>query len=147
GGCAIALVVGLGVVPAVVFGPGRAVDYNREWFDVVLRPGLTRQSDPSRARELLDVAATDSPSPVATMHNTLNFDRATRPRQAAPAVRRAHWLIGALLTGLTLLAAGRRRRDGPATVVLLGALLVLMLLLSPVCHLHYFCLWLPLVMG
>jgi hypothetical protein len=32
-------------------------------------------------------------------------------------------------------------------VITFGALIVLMLLLSPVCHLHYFCLSLPLAMG
>src|SRR5581483_9197546 len=32
-------------------------------------------------------------------------------------------------------------------VLLLGALIFNMLLLSPVCHLHYFCLLIPLVMG
>ena len=50
---------------------------------------------------------------------------------------------------LTLLAAGRGRRlDSPlGGVIFLGVLLFDMLVLSPVCHIHYFCLLLPLVLG
>jgi hypothetical protein len=51
------------------------------------------------------------------------------------------------LTGLTLAAAWRRRLAGPTLVIWLGALTIVMALLSPVCHLHYFCLALPLGTG
>jgi len=71
---------------------------------------------------------------------------ATRPPKPSTAVRCAHWLVGGFLTIVTLLV-GRRREDAPAVTIRLGALIVIMLLLSPVCHLHYFCLSLPLVMG
>src|SRR5260370_7958680 len=52
------------------------------------------------------------------------------------------------MTGLTLAAAGwRRRPTGPDTALFLGALTINMLLLSPICHLHYFSLCILVVMG
>jgi hypothetical protein len=146
-GCALGLVLGLGVIPAVVFGPARALAYYEEWTEVLLRPGLGAGSDQSRARELIEVTATDSQSFQAAIHNTMYPDPATRPRHPSAATRYAHWLLGGFLTVLTLLAARRRRTDAPTSVITLGALVVLMILLSPVCHLHYFCLSLPLLMG
>src|SRR5262249_962773 len=47
-----------------------------------------------------------------------------------------------------LLVVGlKKRQDGPGPVIFLGMLVLCMLLLSPVCHLHYFCLTMPLLMG
>jgi hypothetical protein len=146
--CALGLAVGLGVIPAGVFGPARAWSYLEEWAEVLVRPALTQGGDQSRALELTDVPSTDSQSLLAILHNTLYLDRSTRPRQPSDGVRLAHWSIGVILTGLLFWAARQRPAcDGPGTVVLLGSLVMLMLLLSPVCHLHYFCLAIPLVMG
>jgi hypothetical protein len=92
------------------------------------------------------VTDTDIQSFQEVFNNTIYPSPATRPRQPSTAVRCAHWLTGGLLTLLTLLIA-RRQQDGPAAVITFGALTVIMLLLSPVCHLHYFCLSLPLAMG
>jgi hypothetical protein len=146
-GCALGLVLGLGVIPAAVFGPARAWAYYEEWTQVLVRPALGAGADRSRARELIEVTATDSQSIQAALHNALYPDPATRPGQPAPWVRHTHWLAGGLLTLLTLWASRRRWGDGPAVVIGCGALVTVMLLLSPVCHLHYFCLLVPLVMG
>ena len=35
----------------------------------------------------------------------------------------------------------------PAQLLVLSALFLLMILISPVCHLHYFCLSIPILMG
>src|SRR5207248_7606890 len=77
------------------------------------------------------------------------FDRRTRVYFQEPAseVRLAHWLIGGTLIVLTLLAVGWKRAGTMPTVLGLGSLTVIMVLLSPVCHLHYFCVAVPLVMG
>jgi hypothetical protein len=148
GACAAGLVLFLGVIPAAVIGPGRAAAYYKEWHEVLVRPALTDGGDQTRAVELTNVTATDSQSILAIVHNTRHLDRASRPRAADAGDRLAHWAAGALLTLLTFAAAGRRPAgEGPTTVVLLGALVILMLLLSPVCHLHYFSLSVPLVMG
>ncbi len=115
---------------------------------MLLRPALAEGEDQSRTKELINVTSTDSQSFLATIHNTIHLDRNTRPAQASAGVRHAHWTISGLLTLLTLLAARRRLADdGAATVLFLGALVILMLLSSPVCHIHYFTLSLPLVMG
>jgi hypothetical protein len=147
-GCAAGLVVGLGVIPAAVFGPARTLAYYEEWTHVLVQPALGTGTDRSRAKELIDVTSTESQSFQAILHNTLHLERHTRPPQAAPWVVRTSWGLGAALTGLTLLLGWRRPEgDGPASVLTLGALVVLMNLLSPVCHLHYFCLSVPLAMG
>jgi alpha-1,2-mannosyltransferase len=147
-GCTLGLFVGLLAIPAAVFGPERTLAYYREWTDVLLRPGLGTGADQSRARELIDITATDSQSFQAILHNTIHRDPGTRPPQPASWVRGVHWMTGALLTLLTLAAGWRRTaNDGVALVLFVSALVIIMLILSPVCHLHYFCLAVPLVMG
>jgi hypothetical protein len=145
-GCAAGLVLGLAVIPGAVFGPVQTCAYYREWTHVLLWPALGPGTDRSRAKELIDITATDSQSFQAIFHNTMYPNPATRPSKPSAAVRCAHWLVGGFLTIVTLLV-GRRREDAPAVIIRLGALIVIMMLLSPVCHLHYFCLSLPLVMG
>jgi hypothetical protein len=147
-GCAVGLVVGLGVIPAAVLGPTRTRDYYKEWANVLVRPGLGAGGDSSaRDKELLEVTATDSQSFQAALHNLLHRNRDTRPPQPSAKVRRAHWAIAGLLTAVTLLVLWRRRGDRPAEMTGLGALVVVMALTSPVCHLHYLALAVPLVMG
>jgi hypothetical protein len=147
-GCALGLFLGLLAIPAGVFGPERTMILYQEWTEVLLRPALALGEDKSRAKELIEVTATDSQSLLAALHNTLHLDRWTRPHQASRTVRLAAYLIGGVLTLITLLAARRRQNDSaPRTVIFLGMLILCMLLLSPVCHLHYFCLSLLLLMG
>jgi alpha-1,2-mannosyltransferase len=146
-GCAAGLVLSLAIVPAVVFGPVRTLSYYAEWNDVLVRPVLGVGHDRSRARELLEVTGTDSQSFLAAFHNTMHRDRATRPVQASAAVEALHWLCGALLTLLTLRAGRGRQHDSRVALRTLGSLIVLNHLVSPVCHLHYLCVAVPLVMG
>jgi hypothetical protein len=147
-GCAVGLVVGLGVVPAAVFGPAQTLAYAEEWMDVLVRPVLGKGTDQSRAKELIEATATDSQSLPTVLHNLRYPDRLTRPAHTSAGVRWVHRLGGVLLTALTFLA-GRTRApgDAPATVLEFGALVMVTLLVSPVCHLHYFCLSVLLVMG
>ena len=60
--------------------------------------------------ELTNVTATDSQSLLAVMHNTLYPDPVSRPAKASAAVRLASYSLGAAMTLLTLLAAGRRAK-------------------------------------
>lgn len=147
GGCLLGLAVGLVAVPAAVFGWPQTVRYYKDFDHKVLRPGLGDDQDKSRAKELMETTATDSQSLVAIIHNTMYLDRATRPADASPMVRGLHWLGGGLLLLISLGVAGRRRASNAALVLFLGALIFNMLFLSPVCHLHYMCLLIPLVMG
>jgi len=147
GGCTLGLILGLAVIPSLVFGPARTWAYFQEWDQGLRQPALAGKGDQSRAKELIEVTATDSQSLLAVIHNTIHLDRSTRPAYPDGWVRVAHWLIGGILTGITVLTAVRRSQSGPLEIVFFGALILMMLLLSPVCHLHYFCLVLPLVMG
>jgi alpha-1,2-mannosyltransferase len=151
-GCAAGLVIGLVLIPGIALGPQRAVACYRQLAEGVLLPGLTHQGDPTRAKELTDVTGTDSQSFVVVWHNTLNPDRSTRPNHAEPWLRRAALACGGMLALITLWAAQRRfRRPGEpqaaGTFLAWGALILVMLFSSPVSHLHYHCLCLPVVMG
>lgn len=147
-GCAAGLLVGLVLVPLAAFGPQRTLTYYAEYSQVTLAPGLGIGADPSRSGELTHVISTDSQSLLATLHNTLHLDRAHRPADASPALRGLSYLLGGLLTAVTLWAGGwRRRLQGADVPLYFGALILVMLLLCPVCHLHYFSMAVPLVMG
>jgi hypothetical protein len=147
-GTMIGLAAGLVLIPALVFGPQRTWAYFEEWDRVLRAPALAAGPDKSRAKELIEVTATDSQSFLAMIHNSMHLDRYTRPHQASPSVKLASWLLTFVLTGVTLLIAGRgRQRFALQEVVLLGSLFLLMILASPVGHLHYFSLLVPLVMG
>ena len=92
------------------------------------------------------MTANDSQSLLAAMHNTANLDRTTRPPHPSELVQWGSRLAGGILTLLTIAAAGWRWRGDPLSESLfLGCLIVVMLLVSPVCHLHYFCLEVPLL--
>lgn len=149
-GWAAGLAVGLVGIPALVMGPARTLGCYEKLAVVLVGPALHLNHDESRAKELIETTATDSQSFLAVIHNTLhlNVDRLHRPPEAAAAVRWAHFALAGLFTLLTLAAASRRRVEDPAGVVLfLGALALVMIVSSPVCHTHYFALSLPLVMA
>ena len=150
GGWALGLTAGLALVPALVLGPAQTVACYEKLAVVLVGPALNLNQDDSRAKELIEATATDSQSFLVVIHNTLHLDqdRAHRVPTAAPTVRIAHFLLAIVFTGLTLTAANRRRKeDGAGVVLFLGAMTVVMLASSPVCHTHYFALSLPLVMG
>jgi len=145
-GCAVGLVLGLGLIPVLFLGPSRTVDCYREMTRTVLLPGLGNGVDTSRDAELTNQTATEGQSILTVLHNTLNYDLATRPHKASPTVRLLSYMIGGLLTLTALGAFGwRRREDGIDIVLFFGLLVLNMLLISPVCHLHYYSLLLPLV--
>jgi hypothetical protein len=147
-GCAAGLVIGLAIIPLMCLGPACTVECYREMTHAVLLPGLGGGADESRAEELTNQTATEGQSILTAMHNTLYYHSTTRPPRASPTVRLVSHLLGGLLTLTTLWAVGWRRREEGLDIVLFFGLLVLnMLLISPVCHLHYFSLALPLVMA
>jgi alpha-1,2-mannosyltransferase len=147
GGCALGLLLFLVLIPLGALGPARFVSEYKQLGIVLVGPALNLGHDKTRANELIDVNATDNQSIRTVLHNTLHLDPDTRPKIADPEVRLAGWLIGGVLTLLTLAAAWRRRRDnGPAVALFVGSLTVVMIALSPVCHTHYFTLLLPLTM-
>jgi hypothetical protein len=147
-GCALGLFVGLLLIPAIVLGPQRTLASYRKQAEVLLGPALALNDHPSRAHELIEVNASDSQSIQSVLTKTLYPDPLQRPAHPPAWVRNVHWLLGGLLTLATLTAARRRPTDaGPGAVLLIGALAEVMLLVSPVCHTHYFCLSILVVMG
>jgi hypothetical protein len=82
------------------------------------------------------------------IHNTTHQERSTRPHRATATTRWAARIISGILLLAVLAAAWRSPQpDAAATVIVWGALVEVMLLASPVCHLHYFCLSTPLMAG
>jgi hypothetical protein len=145
-GCAAGLILGLAIIPLVFLGPIRTVACYREMTRTVLLPGLGSGDDASRAEELTNQTATEGQSILTALHNTLYPNPAHRPHKASLAERLVSYLLGGLMTLTTLWAFGwRRRGDGLDVVLFFGLLVLDMLLVSPVCHLHYFSLALPLV--
>jgi hypothetical protein len=144
--CAVGLIVGLAIIPALR-GPEWAITQYQAMAGKVLFPGLGAGADHTLARTLTNVTGTDSQSLMSTLHNTLHLNRATRPNEASATTRGIALLAGGLLTALTLWSAGwRRNRPAWIEVLFFGQLMLLMVLISPVCHLAYFVLEMPLIM-
>lgn len=147
GGTAIGLVLGLLIVPSAIIGPARTMSLYGDWGRHFLQPVLGESDDTARNRELLGATATDNQSIQGVLHNVSNLDRATRPKTAAIGTKIGHWLIGGLMTLVTLFIAQRSQLKEPYREALtLSGLIVPMMLISPVCHLHYFVLLLPVIM-
>jgi hypothetical protein len=145
-GCAAGVAVGWGLVPVLVCGPAQAWHYQREWVEVVVLPGLGKGQDHSRESDLTSLREVNSQSLVAILHNLRFPDRETQPARPVPADAAAALFAGMGLALVTVLPLGRRTGGG-ATVLALGSLLLVMLVLTPVCHPHYLCHWLPLTLG
>jgi hypothetical protein len=146
-GSALGVALGWGVIPALVLGPSRAWDYHCRWTQVVVLPGLGCGEDRSRETDLTGTARVHNQSLLGVFHAFRHPVRKLRPARPSRVARAAALLVGAVLTVLTLIAAGWRADDPQSVVVGLGSLVAVMLLVTPVCRPHYFCHWLPLVSG
>jgi Glycosyltransferase family 87 len=150
GGCAAGLFVGLIALPGAVFGPERTVTYYQEFADLVLLPGVGQGNNKEREATLTAITKTDTQSFMAMMHNAqyLTEPDYLVPPNPSDEVRATHWTVGGLLTLIVCLAAGWRRAEKPvAEMLFLGLLIMLMMFLSPVCHLPYFAWLVPVVMA
>ena len=145
-GIALGAVVLLGVLPACVFGVSGAIRENRKLVDQVLVPGTTGEGDQTRAKELTMTVATDSHSFQAVIHNYLHPDPYCRPGDASTSTRIIHWCICGCMTAITLIVGWLRRGEGvPVQLVFLGSLLLIMVLTSPVSHVHHYAMVLPAI--
>lgn len=147
--CAMSLGAGLLLLPAAVFGPGKTVTLYQEYYREVLSASLKQDPHSVRGKELINNGSGDSQSFVAALHKIQYPDPYTRPLQSDVRTRLAHWALAGIMTGFTLLAFRRHWHNpsGPYLILFGGALIQTMMLTSPVCHLHYFCLSVPLFMG
>ncbi len=145
-GCAAGLFAGLWLVPAVVLGPGRTLELYRIQRQVFLEPALGMSQDRSRAGELLDAGANHSQSFQKVLHQTIYHGQEQMPARPAGWVRAGHWLLVALLTALVLWRQRRAVDDCRNVVGFVALMTVLMVLASPISHLHYFTLAVPLAL-
>lgn len=100
--------------------------------------------------ELTGANATDSQSPQSAIHNIIHLDkeRGHRPVEASTETKLAHWAIAALLSSYALFMGYRKLTEEPADQLLyFGCIVALMLIVSPVSHVHYYAFILPLASG
>jgi hypothetical protein len=147
-GSVVGLFAGLVAVPAAVLGPARAADEYRKYAQVFFGPLLNLSEDRSRHEELLGMNATDSMGIKEALHCWLNPDPLARPKDYHPAETCTYVGLGVLMT-LAVLWPGRRLRPVSPWPVShqMALLVVLMVLFSPISHVHYFTFCLPLVMS
>lgn len=154
-GSLICLVLGMVVIPVIVMGPDRAMSSYHDLYRQTVLASVTGDTQGPLGRELTGITSTDSNAPMVILHNIMNPIKRERPKVAADGVRLAHWLIAVLLALITLYAA-RWKRSGrllngkveaaPRELLFLGALLMVMYIMSPVFSPHYVSTALPLVM-
>lgn len=137
------LLVGL---PALCWGPTKMMQTNAKFFQVMIFPAVGDASDSARSKEMFQILKTDNQSIQAMLHAWQHWRDPNAPAQPSGSTRAAHWFLGAVMTTLTVWA-GRRHRTGNDLLLLMGSLTVVMLLVSPMCHLHYYVLAMPLVTG
>ncbi len=156
GACVAGLVLLLVVLPALVFGPTRTVEYHAKWVDVMFRPALAAgatTADKSRWEEIHSFRRIDNQSPLSVIHHAAwaGTPLAERPERPARWTQVAHLGLVGAMTLATALAAGfrvsRLRADWPAksTPLVVGAFVCVMLAATPVCQPDYFTLALPAV--
>ena len=139
-GFAAGSVLMLVLFPAVFLGFDGAIDANRKMVELVLAPGVLGGGDRTRAEELTSALTTDNNSFQLVIHTWRNpGPQALRPSELDRATRLGHWAASGLMLAITLVVAWRRREAGPADqLVLFGSLVLVMLLMSPVSHIHHF---------
>lgn len=157
-GAAVGGVALLVVLPAIVVGPARMWEYNVRWMQVMGLPGLGIGQDDSRKEELYGLADNDNQSLKSILHNYSHFGlrRGQRPPDPEAWVRFTALGLALAMTAVSLWAGGalwRARSDepesrvDPTAVWVVGLLSLVMIMASPVCHLHYFTFALPLVVA
>jgi hypothetical protein len=147
GGVATAATLVL-AVPAAIWDPRGAIEVNRRTVELTLAPVVSHDADQSRRDELHGTNSTFSQSVRAAVHTWMYPNPSTRPDAFAPVATWAHLFSSIALIGFTLLMFRRRLTPQPADQLLaLGSLCSLMMLLTPVSHLHYHAYSLPLVAG
>lgn len=147
-GFAAGSLVTLVAIPVLALGPDATVSNYRVFAQTLLGPALKLGNDESRNQELLGTKSTDNQSLQNTLFNLRYPSSLHRPTKLEPWALWTQRVLGTLMTVVTL-AAGYRAgfRPGWPLVLFVGAMMYLMTILGPVCHLHYFVNMLPLVMA
>jgi hypothetical protein len=147
-GVAAALVVALGVIPVAVWGPSKTLELHEFFVRYVMLAGTTGKGDQPVGKALTETTATDSQSFLAAIHHLRHRDlpREERPLNASTDTRLAHVAISGVLTLITLIVAYRRLTPDPVDqLVFFGCLCGLLMVVTPVSHMHFYAFVLPLV--
>ncbi len=147
-GVLIGLVSFLVLVPAVALGPARTIALYRHWSEVLAKPALGKGMDKSRLTELTGMNSTDNQSLLAAIHNWQfhRLARSDRPAEATQAERLAVYFVTILLLAGVAFAAQWRPPSLPLDLLLLVGLLIgVALVVSPIVHNYYYLLMLPLI--
>lgn len=145
-GVALGLFVALAVIPVAGLGIDRTEAAYRSFASRVLLPGALGTDNPDDLKELLNPTVNDNQAILAVIHNNLYPERLNQP--ASKATRSVHYAIGAALTLITLLVFIRRRGEVVADeIIFAGALMLLMLHISPMSHMHYYAFGVVLAAG
>jgi hypothetical protein len=149
--CLGGLVVGLVILPLLVFGYDGTVKYTQEYTRLMVLPAVEGKiANHARDGELLNQNAVHNYSILGVIHNLENISqsRDERPKKASVSNRHLAAVLGLLLSLFTLAVTGIRRQVSPlATVLCLTMLTAVMLIGSPVCQSYYFVLLIPLFMA
>lgn len=147
-GLATGLVVGLMAIPTLAMGYEKAIDANWTVLNAVLRPAATGGGDTTRAKELTGITATDNQSFAAIVHALRHPNRDHRPPHADRVTKLIHLGLAGMLALACLCVGLRGIGPHPADqLIYFGCVALLMMLMSPVSHMHYYTFALPLVSG
>ena len=149
-GMVAGLVLLLGVLPTAVWGIDGAIRMNRNFFEQVLAPGMTNTGDETRSKDLMNTTSTDSQAFHAILHNIQYPNQKSRPDNSDTVSKALHYLFGLSMIGATVAMARRvpNLLDRPAeSLIVFGSFCIIMTLLAPASHMHYYVYALPMIMG
>jgi len=149
-GMTAGLILLLGVIPAAVWGVEGAIRMNHNFLEQVVAPGVTNTGDETRSKELMNATSTDSQAFHAIIHNIRHPEMATRPDNSDALSKGLHYFFGLSMIAATLLVA--RRSPGwhdraPEALLIFGSFCIIMVLLAPASHMHYYTYALPMILG
>jgi len=142
---ALAMLVGVVLVPVLALGPERAWEAHQSFVRQTILPGLT--TDPGAlSRELTDMTGTDNSSLRATVHKLENWTGALPPR-ASTSTKSVAAVAALALVAVTFLVARRIPDPRYRTVATVGGLSIVCVAASPVSHMHYMAMAIPALCG
>ena len=152
-GWCLGMFITIVAIPTLVWGPQTTMTVYKNYYQTLIAPGLHLGVDKNKTlnEELLGSGAKDNQSLKTSFYNLLHPQIPDDPVREDP---RPGWetpvwfMVGLLLSAFTV-AAGYKSglRSSSSLGLFLGALVFLMSVLSPICHLHYFAYSMPMVMA
>jgi hypothetical protein len=143
-GCMAGCFAGLVLIPALVFGPMRAVTHYETYAKAFFGP-FFNITDDDRSKE--EIAGTDSIGVKNALHNWMYPNQASRPEGMHVLAKAVYLLLGFAMTFVTLWPGiWPRNESTTGRAHQFAGLILLMTIFSPVCHSHYLLFCLPIVM-